>query len=172
MARKRQRTLSLVDYDGQQGVIEFQMPLSEFPLVENVQWAALKDAIMDITLGTQSRETNTYYEQLVSSGTKSAIATAQRQVKWLVSYEDTTEFLDSPTNAIPNPNFRRIFNTEIPTAKLALRTDNNEVVYSGGGIGTVDVEFAGFIQAFEAIVRSPSGGAIRIVQIKSHSRNV
>lgn len=172
MAGKRARTIALVDYDGQQGVVELPMPYTKVPLIEDIQWATFKAALAGITLGTLSRETDTSALQLVSSGTKSADPVAQRQTKWLVSYTDITQWLDAPTNSIANPNHLRVFQTEIPTADLSLRINNNEVIYNGGDPATAGVAMEAFIDAFTAIVRSPSGGAIQVLQVKAHSRNV
>lgn len=73
---------------------------------------------------------------------------AAREGKWLVTYKDTTQFLDA-LEAIDNPGFGKIFKFEIATAdrtKLAGGSDDL-VITSGAG--------ATFVAAIEPNIRSP-----------------
>lgn len=167
----RYRTLSYVDYDGQQSVVRFNMPNNYIPLVEDVAWVLLKDAIDDIIRGELVNEVNATSTQHASSATRSSDPEANRQSKWLVTYEDTTQWLDAPTNTIPNPNYLKLFQTELPTANLVLRSNNSDVVYVPNGAGNEPL-FEAFVTAFEAVVRSPSGGATRVLQMKDVGRSI
>lgn len=91
---------------------------------------------------------------------------AQREDKWDVTYIDTSQFLDPPTNSVANPGYGKPFHVTIPTAS---RTDNMQ---SGTDIVDIGVgDWPAFVVAFEAIAKSPYGGSVNIVQVKFVGRN-
>lgn len=126
----------------------------------------LKDAIAAITLG-EIREavvTKAFPESSAAVTDK----TAQRETKWLVTYRDTTQFLDA-ANTIANPGYLKIFTTEIPCADLTLLADNKEELNLSSGAG------ATFKAAFEANARSPynhsaSAPSIQVLSVKHVGR--
>lgn len=169
----RQRTLTMVDYDGQPSVIQLEMSAIEIPVIEAVNWALLKDDINNVSLGLPVRETSKAYFQLASSAARPTDENSNRANKWLVTYEDITQWLNPPTNDIPNPNYLKVFNFEIPMADLSLRVNNSDVVFTRAGIGTINPPvFDDLVTRLELLVKSPSGGSIRVHQIRLETRSV
>jgi hypothetical protein len=108
----------------------------------------LKDAILTLILG-EVRKTNF---SVISPESEDPVTNQQaaREAKWLVTYKDTTPYLDG-LNAIPNPGYGKVFTFEIPTANRALLAANSD---------TLDITTAlsvGKVAAttFAANIRSP-----------------
>lgn len=130
------------------------------------QTGALRTAIEGISLGTVTKE-----DLLVASSNQNAAIppadpNAQRETKALVSYTDVTEFFDAPTNSIPNEGFGNRFTTEIPCADLSLLTLNSDRFDLEG------TEWAAFVTAFEALIKSPYGGAVQVLNARHVGRRI
>lgn len=130
------------------------------------QFGALRTAIEGITNGVVAAEA-LYVNRTKLSNTPPSDPTSQRENKWLVTYEDVTEFFDDPVNAIPNAGFRGVFNIEIPTADLT----NVDMVPNTDDALLTGTEMAAFISAFEALARSPYGGAVNVTRVQFVGRN-
>jgi hypothetical protein len=92
---------------------------------------------------------------------------AQREDKWLVSYRDTLEYLDAPTNTIPNPGFGRVFNWEIPCA------DRDSVVMTPGTdvVDFTQAPMSTLVTALASYARSPYGGSVQVQAVTFVGRN-
>lgn len=129
----------------------------------------IKDAIQSVIVGTVLRTgfTKTYPE----SGLVPASPQAQRETKWLVTYRDTTQFLDV-ANTISNAGYLKVFNFEIPCADLTLLKPNSDEMDTSAGTTGAD-----FVAAIEANVRSPYNHSaavtptIQVLSVKHVSRN-
>lgn len=159
---------SLTDRSGERSAVSFLTgPVTALTIAGLLtQFGALRDAIEDITLGVVAEEAQYAFRTKLSNDLP-ASDYAQRELKWLVTYEDNQQFLDL-VNAIENPGWRKIFNMEIPTADPALLPD---------GIGTDEVNIttspmSDFVTAFEAIARSPYGGTVNVLKIQLVGRNL
>jgi len=130
------------------------------------QFGALKTALAAISLGTISDEA-LYVNRTKNSNVPPTDVNAQRERKWLVQYEDTTQFFDSPVNAIPNAGYKKLFDVEIPAAKFTSANLPN----NGDQALLTETDIAAFITAFEALVKSPYGGAINVVKMTAIGRN-
>lgn len=131
------------------------------------QWGDLRTAIEGITLGTIQEEAAYVFKTRLSN-TKPTDQNAQRERKWLVTYEDNLPFFDDPVNAIPNAGYRKVFNIEIPTADASLLPANLETEQ----VDITGTEMAAFVTAFEAIARSPYGGTVNVLKIELVGRNL
>lgn len=124
-------------------------------------------AIDAITLGTIRDDTLVAYSTNRSS-TPPTDEDAQRERKWLVRYTDVTQFFDDPVNAIPNAGYGKIFTFTIPTAALTgnllPNTDIGDI--NDGGV------MEAFKDAFEALARSPYGGAVQMLEMNAVGRNL
>lgn len=90
---------------------------------------------------------------------------AQRERKWLVTYRDNTEFLDVG-DTIENTGFGKLYNVEVPTAKLSLLSAKSD------DLDLTVVAIAAWITAFEAVQNSPTGGNdIEVISIKHVGRS-
>lgn len=108
----------------------------------------IKDAIDGITRGTV-REAG--FSKVFPEGTgyPSTDPTAQRETKWLVTYQDNMQFLDE-LNTIANPGYLKIFTAEIPTADTDLLPDGkDELVLTTAGV------ILTFVNAWQTNVRTP-----------------
>jgi hypothetical protein len=85
---------------------------------------------------------------------------AQVERKWLVTYDDITQYFDAPINSIPNAGFGKIFNVEIATADATLLDDNQEFLPISSGPGLA------FASAFNTLAKSPYGGTARVLTIE------
>lgn len=169
----RNRSLTLVDYDGQASVMQLQMANVETPIVELAAWVTLKSQIDAVSLGLPVRESSQAFSLLASSAARPTDPESNRANKWLVTYEDTSQWLNPPDNDVPNPNFRKVFNFEIPMADTSMRVNNSDIVFTRAGIGGANpVEFDNLVSTIETIVKSPSGGTIQVQQIRLETRSV
>lgn len=108
----------------------------------------IKDAIDGITLGTvlDAGFTKSFPE---TSGYPSGDPEAQRETKWLVTYQDNMQFLDE-LNTIANPGYLKVFTAEIPTANLALLpAGKDELVLTTAGV------ILDFVNSWQTNVRTP-----------------
>lgn len=86
---------------------------------------------------------------------------AQIELRWLVVYTDSQQYLDPPTDSVLNPGFGRLFQTEIPCAVI----DDNLMANSDFADLT-DTQVGAFVTAFEAIARSPYGGTVQVNSLR------
>jgi len=112
---------------------------------------AFRTAVAGITSGSIRSERFLAYDNLLA-GEPPVDVNSQREVKWLVTYEDTTS--------------HKLYKQEIPTADLALLgTNTDEIDYA-------NINVTAFIEAFELFVTSPTGGASNVLTIKFVGRNL
>lgn len=127
----------------------------------------LKDALATITIGA-IRSAN-MMKEFPESGAPVTNPQAQREAKWLITYRDTTQFLDA-LNTIPNPGYLKLFAIEVPCADLTLLTGNEDTLRLNAGVG------ATFKANFEANARSPynhsaSNPTIELVSVRHVGRS-
>jgi len=130
------------------------------------QIGALRTAIDGMTLGVLATESLKVFETNLSPLSPTD-ENAQRERKWLVRYADVTPFFDDPINAIPNEAFGNVYTLSIPTALLA------GTLQAGSDYADLaDPLISPFVTAFEAIARTPAGGAVDVLSIQSVGRNI
>lgn len=159
---------TLLDYSGEKSSLAFYTGnITAVSLPGTLtQFGALRTAIEGITLGTVNKESLKVFDTKLSNTNPSDV-NAQRERKWLVVYEDNTAFFDAPLNAIPNEGFGKVFNVEIPTADFTGR------MISGTDLADMaNTEVAAFVSAFEALARSPYGGAVNVLRLVGVGRNL
>jgi len=152
---------TIQDYNGETsvtGVAVGNVTAVSLPgLLTNI--AAYRAAIDDLILGTVKSDQLVAYK---TPGTNALPSDQNAQVerKWLVTYDDITQYFDPPTNAIPNAGFGKIFNLEIATANAELLADNQEFLDISADEGLA------YATAFNAMARSPYGGTARVLTIE------
>lgn len=158
---------TFLDYDREPGSMGFSTgPITALTIAAALtQFGALRTAVQGITLGTLSDEI-LYVNRTRLSNETPTNELARRETKWLVTYEDDTQYFDPPTNAIPNAGYKKVFNSEIPTADIVgrLKPDMDEA-------DLTDTDVAAFVTAFEALCKSPYGGAAHVLRITVVGRN-
>lgn len=130
------------------------------------QIGALRAAIEGITVGTVSGESLYAFRTRLSNAAPTD-PDAQRERVWVVHYEDVTAFFDDPVNAIPNEGFGKNFTISIPTADYS----GDRLLPNSEDADLAETSIAAFVSAFEAIARSPYGGAVNVTRIESGGRN-
>lgn len=153
-------TLSFVltDYNEEISRVVFNLrpltPLNFSTLLTDT--GALRGAIENITLGVVKSEQAVAFNTVVSNALPGS-KTAQVEIKWLVTYEDTT-----PEYAvgIPNPGYLKQFQNEIATADPALIGTNTEFMDLATNPGLA------FVNAFQDAVVSPYQGQPRVLSIQ------
>lgn len=160
--------ITVVDYDGQKG----SFAINTVPL-DAANFAA-QSALLDTLRGDvvplidgdiQGQRINIAVDYLPSN-VKAADPNAQRGNKWVVSCYDNMQFI---TGVIPNPTYLQPFSYDIPTADLELRVGGSDVIWEVGGAANVPVA-DDFVTSFEAVAKSPNGGGLQVVKIKSNTR--
>lgn len=123
----------------------------------------------NITLGTVGKEVVTAKNNALSNVLPSDV-NAQRERKWTVLYQDVTQYLDAPDNTINNTGYHKKFTIDVPTADASLLTGRPDVVFADDpALGT---ELSEFKDAFEALVKSPYGGATEVMSFTLVGRNL
>lgn len=161
-------TFSFLDYNGERSAMQFytgNVTATSLPGLLT-EWGTLRSAIQGIIIGTIAQEELSVFRAKLSN-TLPSDANAQRERKWLVVYEDVTEFFDPPVNAIPNAGYRKVFTFEIPTAKLTglLKPNSDEADLSVAAVQA-------FVNAFEQTARSPYGGQVNVLKLVAVGRNL
>lgn len=163
--------LSFLDYSGEpstMSIITGDITAVSLPGFLT-QWGTLRNAVTSIINGTISGEAAYVFKTKLDNALPSS-PNAQRERKWLVTYEDNLPFFDDPINAIPNAGYRKIFNFEIPTANP---TALGMVITPGTDLVDLTSALAvAFVDAFEDIGRSPYGGTVTVLRISLVGRNL
>lgn len=165
-------SITIADYNGEQSTMNVSCEViaddgSNFAAL-NTAFDTLETAIQGITRGLRTRKQVNYVKRLGNG--RATDPEAQREEKWLVTYEDISAYLDSPANTLPNPGQFKLYNAEIPCADLSLRVGNSELLYPYPG-GAAPTPLTDFISAFQAFVKSPTGGSVVIKEIRAVGRN-
>jgi len=174
-----QFTFSYNDYDGDNGLVGGNLvPLTAANLAaQQALLVTYQAALQNIILGEPITETIVLKVKDNSTRTKATDVNAQRGKKWLVTFVDVSQYLDAPANVVVNPNYLKTSSYELPTADLAARGSNQEIIYTKeAGSSFADAAYQAAIDAYvdaaEDVRKSVTGGLIEIVQIESVSRNV
>ena len=160
-----QASIVINDFDGQQGVLGVNSEIltaANF-VAQLAELEDLKDALAPIALGLVISTGISHRIQWQNSNAKATSPLAQRGNKWKITASDSTVELAA---GVPNPYFMKPFFYEVPTAKLSLREDNNNIVYVKDGTGNI-AEFDTFVPFFEGFAKSPVGGTLDVLQVEA-----
>lgn len=135
--------------------------------------ANLRTSMEAITLGVFVDREITVSQAFASASTPATDPSAQREEKWLVTYEDISEYSNAPTNTVFNQGYRKVFTVEIPTANVGLRINNENTIYLRGASSPIPnlVVAVDFVNALEAILKSPYGGDASVLKVEAVGRN-
>jgi hypothetical protein len=154
MADKGYSSFSQLDYDSEKttfGIHHVALTAGNYAATETLL-DSLRDAAAAITIGTLCQ---TQYGNVdLLSITPASAEAAQRELKWLVSYHDTTSLVR--------------YSVEIGCADTDQLDPNDRAHAEIGDAGLVDA----FITAFEAVAKSPTGGAVVVDEITLVGRPV
>jgi hypothetical protein len=154
MAATGYASFSYLDYDSEVGNTRIHtVALTAANFDAQVALKATFIASLNLmTLGVMNRASFGNEETLAL--TPPNLVAAQRELKWLVSYHDATSL--------------KRYSFEIPTAYTEELDPNDRAHADIGDSGTVD----GFVTAFEAYAKSPTGGACVVDEITLVGRPV
>lgn len=127
---------------------------------------AFRTATDAIVLGEIQSDSLTAFRSFLSNVVPTD-PNAQRERKWLVTYADNTQFFDA-LQSIPNEGYGKKFQIEIPTANLtaALLIDNTDEA------DRTNTTWVTWIDAFEAMAKSPHGGDPLVLDIRAVGRRI
>lgn len=143
-------SLSFLDYSKEDAASSVRFHIPELTAANIAAQTALIDTLRTsidaVTLGTLATE-RVIAEDNFLSRTRPTDPTAQRENKWLFLYEDQTT--------------HRIYRGEIPTANITLLDAPSDHIadLTTGVWGT-------FKSAFEAVVKSPAGNAVTLLDVQ------
>ena len=123
---------------------------------QDALFLALLDAAADITLGVMNKRILTH--KVAGSALIPTGVFAQKETKWLVGYTDVSTTI----GGLSNPYYGKKFTVEVATPDL----DNANLQTNSDYAALTDTQVAAFVTAFQAYVRSPTGGAVTIQYIK------
>lgn len=161
-------SFTLMDYSREKASVGFNTAAITAASIAGAltQFGALRTAIEGITAGVVAAEA-LYVNRSKLSNVPPVSPEAQREKKWLVTYEDSTEFFDAPVNAIPNAGYKGVFNIEIPTADLT----NVPMIANTDDANMGSPAMSAFITAFQNLARSPYGGEVTVTRVQFVGRN-
>lgn len=164
---------SINDYDAQTGIVGIQTQEVTAGNLVAVATAMgnFRTAMQELIRGVVVQSQLSIVSRFSASDVPSTDDLAQRGNKWRVQYRDNTQFLDAGETVV-NYGYLKMFDVEIPTANLTLRENNSDVIYTltNGGIGAGAADINAFVAAFNALVRSPYGGAAQVIMIEAVTR--
>ena len=129
-----------------------------------------RDALEDMILGEVASEKGDLYNTILSNASPTD-PNAQRERKMMVFYADTVEYLDVG-NLIDNPNYGKIQQMEIPTARVT-DPDGDPLLLAGNeSYDFTNPYVIAFVTAFEALYRSQSIRAVEIIDMQLVGRNL
>lgn len=159
---------SITDYNGEKSPFGYQTGPITAVTLPNVltQTAALRGAVENIIVGVVNKEWQYAFDTPLTNVWPGDV-NAQRERKWLVVYEDTSQFLDL-ANAIPNPGFLKKFTSEVPTADFS----NGRLLPGKDEGDLAETTMAAFVTAFQNLAKSPYGGVPRVLSMTGVGRNL
>jgi len=147
--------LTYADYGGE--LSSFQVPILDFSAANYDANTTLIDTLITkidaLTDGLQVKQTRSHLQSGAGAG-QSAIPTAQRESKWLISFSDDVT--------------GKVYQREIPCPVLSATTLLQDI---GGNANITDTVWTDFISAFEAIVLSEVGNAVSVIGARHVGRN-
>jgi len=174
---KTMATWSIPDYDGERGSFSVRTT----PILDSgLNFTDINNDLDNlIAAAWPLMRTDTFATKTLSDidrldGAPAVLPAAQRESKWEIQYQDIQEWLDAPLNLITNPGFNLKFTSEMPIADFDIRENHSEYIYNGG-VTIADPTNAAnvqtFVDAFNTVARSPYGGNVVILSMKSVGRN-
>lgn len=161
-------SITLEDYDHEKSTIHIN--LADIGLAgatyasETQNLDEVKDAVALVSIGAIRNAT--IHKEFPESAAVVSDLNAQRERKWLVTYQDNAQFSDSPANLVANMGYLKKFNLEIPAAKVTglLAAEGDKMILTAGDGLT-------FKTSLEANIRSPYGGTITVIEVRLVGRN-
>ena len=147
--------LTIEDYSKENSTTKYNIgPVNAANLIAvEASALAFRTAASAISIGSFKSERLMAYDNMLAATPASSVQ-AQREKKWLITYEDTTSHV--------------VYRSELPCADLTLLATNSDEINYAEITGVVTV----FISAFEEFVKSPTGGSTNVLTIKFVGRNL
>lgn len=155
---RHEGVFTLLDYSNEKSHFTFGFgPITALTIADFLsEFGDLRTALGNITLGTLVEDTwkgdVTKYSVSLPSDNN-----AQRERKFLVTYEDTTTY--------------SVFRFEVPTAKFTT-TAGSVFKPNSDDVDLTNTQIAAFVTAFEAIGESPDGNGVNVLHIRGVGRNL
>lgn len=157
-----QVSINLIDYSEEMSSISLNAPditpanLAAIETTVANFWTAIDPVVMG------NQVSRNFPVRVAFTGAPPALAEAQREKKWMVHYRDSSPFLDSPADTVPNPAFGRKFHFTIPTADFAAGN-----VLAGTDFCDLTINpWLAIIGVFQLSFKSPYGGAPIVTKVQ------
>jgi len=162
-------TFSFIDYDKEPSSNAINVPTITAANFDQTRLNidAFQVALDAICLGNITANTESIKARFSRDAPTDPLA--KRELKYEITSEDITEWLDAPTNTVPNPTYRELFTNTIPTANPALQSGNSQILFPKA---TVNPLISAFIAEWEAQSKSKSGGQFAVREMKVVGRNL
>lgn len=156
-------SITYLDYSGESNTVTL-----DIALVGALNFAATATNITDLIVAAANIVGGVVNKRILSiptpaSGVVPADELAQREDKWLIGYTDVTANLAA---GVTNPYYGKRFTVGLATADLTGHLSPNSDFAD-----LADADVAAFVTAFEAVARSPTGGAVTVNYLKFVGRN-
>ncbi len=151
-----------IDYSGEKSNFTIHTaPIDDENIANAIGWsgapyAALRTAAVGLTIAFMGDRQLT----IITKGTnaRASDAKSQREVKWLVTYEDQITF--------------RLYNCELPCADLATAQTAGWFKLNTDELDLTATAVAAFVSAFDAAALSPDGNPVNVRGIRIVGRNI
>ncbi len=156
---------TVLDYDGETSKMGFAiervtaLTIASFLAV----WGSLRSAVEGVSLGVVQSEYADIFNTRLNNMPPSD-ANAQRERKWLVRYQDATQFLDV-ANTIANPNYMQVDSFEIPCADVSLLQAGTDKA------DPTNTAVLNLVNLVEQMCRTKFGTALEVIEIRLVGRN-
>jgi len=155
------------DYDGERATLKLWIaPVTAVNLPTVLtQTGNLYTALQGVSLCNIVRERLLVADSPRESNVNASSSAAQREIKALVRYTDVDQYFDPPANLIFNEGYGKSFACEVPGVDLQYLEANSDL------FDLTQAPWNGFVTAFEALVHSPYGGGVEIIEVQHVGRS-
>ncbi len=156
---------TVLDYDGETSKMGFAIErVTVLTLATFLTgWGNLRGAVEGVSLGVVQSEYADVFNTRLNNMPPSD-ANAQRERKWLVRYQDATQFLDV-ANTIANPNYMQVDSFEIPCADVSLLQAGTDKA------DPTKTEVIALVTAIEQMCKTKFGTNLEVIEIRLVGRN-
>lgn len=162
-------SLSYGDYSREKSTTQLNIEKVDSILAARTAMLPLINAIGAVTDGVLMNSFLTDAAPVVTDFPSDAHA--QRESKWLVTYRDVTNQFTEGAETFLNPNYGKLYKAEIPCATLTAALVNRKDDWTYDDATSLPAEWHTFKTQWESLVKSPSGGAVEVLNVHFVGRN-
>lgn len=162
-------SITFGDYSQEKSTVHLNIAKDDSILASRLAMVPLHTAILAVTDGVVMNSFLTDAAPVVTDFPTDA--RAQRESKWRVTYRDVTATFTQGSETIINPNHGKIYNAELPCATLDAALVNRKDDWTYDSATNLPAAWNTFKTQWEALVKSPSGGDVEVLNVHFVGRN-